>query len=132
MNDLSSRAKAFADKIVSQADVLDRDLIAKVAGVTFDGRQELLSRLTKESAVSLERDRRNPHDFYAIKVLALIDDSWYHVGFLPRKMAKLVSTSLDKGIDFVSFVHRITGGVYSEYKKENLNYGLEVKIKRNN
>lgn len=122
------RLKQYAKKIREDSEELDRRLIARVAGVTFEGRQELLSQIDRDTPIILERDRRNPHDFHAVKVMAGVSRSWEHVGFLPRAMARLVSKSLDQGVSLSASVHRRTGGMVNELSGETLNYGLEILI----
>lgn len=123
----------YANTIKSQQSGLGRDLQAYVVGVTFDGRQERIKRLAEGKArftpVKIERERTNPHDFYAVRVVAEIEDgSWEQVGYLPRQMAKLVCSSLDNGINIDAKITRIKGGFYAEDKQEELSWGLEVRL----
>jgi hypothetical protein len=123
-----NRLKHYAKKVKEESEDLDRRLFAKVSGVTFEGRQSVLEKMTRETPVKLERDRRNAFDSYAIKVMAEIDSQWVEAGFVPRPMNKKVSQSLDNGADLPIHVHRVTGGMYSEYNDEILNFGLEICI----
>lgn len=123
-----SRLKQYADKVKQESQGLDRRIIARVVGVSFDGRQKVLKQITEETPIVLERDRRNEYDFYAVKVMAEIEGGFQQAGFLPRAMAKLVSKSLDTGNVLVSSVHRIKGGMKTEETGEDLFYGLEISI----
>jgi len=122
-----NRFKRYANQVKKDAEGLDRRLIARVSGVTFEGRQAFLARVGKSTEVKLERDRRNEHDFYAVKVLALLDSEWIHVGFVPRPMCKMVSRSIDSGVALACSVHRRSGGMEDDYG-DQLNYGLEINI----
>jgi hypothetical protein len=76
----------------------------------------------------LERDRRNEYDFYAVKVMALVDDQWQHIGFIPKTMSKKLSNSLDQGAELKCSVNKLKGGMVSEVNNEKLNFGLDITI----
>lgn len=123
-----NKLKAYAKKVKQEAKGLDRTIIARTTGVSFEGRQELVARLKKSTPMKLERDRRNEYDFYAVKVLAYLDNEWQQVAFIPAKMSPLISRSLDNGTELDVEVHRITGGFTKEETGESAHYGLEVRI----
>lgn len=125
----TNKLKHYADRIKQEARGLDRVIIARLAGVTFEGRQEYLAKMSSTTEVRLERDRRNQYDFNAVKIMAYFkkDDLWEHVGFIPSTMSKLIATSLDNGVELSTVVHRVTGGMVTE-SGDQLNFGLEVKI----
>jgi hypothetical protein len=123
-----NRLKHYASKVKSDAYGLDRIIHARIAGVTFDGRQEKVAKLLPTTQLKLERDRRNEYDFHAVAVMAELGGSWEHVGFIPRAMSKLISRSLDNGVELVATMHRLTGGMLNEETGENLHFGLEIKI----
>lgn len=117
----------YANKVKSGTDLKPRRIVARVAGTTFDGRQDKLRLLDNSTSIKLERDRRNQYDFYAVKVLAMINGSWEHVGFLPATMSKRIAKSLDTGNFLTCGVHKVKGGMESS-SGEILNFGLEVYI----
>lgn len=119
--------KNYAQRVKEETSGLDRRIRARVAGVTFEGRQEHLAKLSEDTEVRLERDRRNPYDFHAVKVMAHLGE-WIHVGFIPRPMSRLIANSLDAGEGLNATVARIKGGFESEYTGEQLSYGLEIDI----
>lgn len=125
-----NKLKHYATRVRNDARGLSRVIIARIAGVTFDGRQEALARILPTTTLKLERDRRNKHDFHAVAVMAQVDPEgkWEHVGFIPRAMSKLISRSLDNGVELVASVHRLSGGMVNEETGEKLHLGLEVKI----
>lgn len=122
------RLKAAALKAKEASEGLNRPIIAKAAGVSFEGRQELLLSLDKETSFKLERDRRNKFDFYAVKILAYINNSWEQVGFIPKKMSQRISKSLDKGADLSVEFYRLTGGFVCQTTGETALHGLEIRI----
>lgn len=124
-----SRIKKYAKKVKQGVNYdLDTHLIAKVTGVTFEGRQKVLKQMSKDTPVKLERDRRNEYDSYAVKVLAELKGKWVQTGFIPRPMSRRVAESLDNGVCLPAHVHRVIGGMFSEHSGEVLNFGLEICI----
>ena len=73
-----------------------------VAGVTFEGRQTFVRRLTPTSVIQLEADPANPYDPNAIKVIA----DGNHVGFVPRELAAV----LNEGATYTGVITRLTRG----------------------
>ncbi len=119
----------YAARMKSETVLTERRIIARVAGVTFEGRQELLGKVTEKTEIKLERDRRNEYDFNAVKVLALLDGAWAHVGFLPAAMSKNVAKSLDDDQELKAGVHKLKGGFTignPEEGTEVANYGLDI------
>lgn len=123
------KIKQYAD-IVKQEDAgLDRRIIAKVVGVTFEGRQEILAKISDDTLVRLERDRRNKYDYYAVKVMAKTGDGWEQAGFLPRTMSPLVARSLDQGVKLSASVFRVLGGFeLDDEGGGTAHIGLEIRI----
>lgn len=74
-----------------------------VAGVMFEGRQDLLASLYREQeqgaavAGMLEREPSNRHDRNAIKVLLATPTQGQHVGYVPRPLAAQLAPHLDAG-----------------------------------
>lgn len=60
--------------------------VFRVAGVSFDGRQEFLAALFKRNNLHffLERDPNNIYDNNAIKVMVEIDGENFRVGYVPK------------------------------------------------
>lgn len=124
----TKRLKNYAARVRLEDNGLNRRVIARVVGVTFEGRQGVLARIKKSTPVRLERDRRNEYDFYAVRVMVQLDGGWLQAGFAPRQMSKLLSKSLDGGANLFAAVHRLTGGDRCEFTDETYNYGLEITI----
>lgn len=122
------KLKNYADKAKYEDTLSDRSFVAAVVGVTFEGRQEVLKEVAKETEVKLERERRNPYDFFAVRVMVKINGSWQQAGYLPKKMSRKVANSIDNGVSLEAKVWRLLGGYNSEATGEFLNRGLEVVI----
>jgi len=108
--------------------VKGREFISKVSGVTFGTRQRALRKLEKYSAgminVTLEREANNAYDVNAIKVLVHVGSGdKYHLGFLPKDLAALLASILDKGIELVTRFKAVTGGF-----EDRENYGALITI----
>lgn len=86
----------------------------KVAGVTFEGRQNIIKDLSNGTTIVFERDPGNKYDPNAVKVLA----EGKHIGFLPR--GSWVAKEMDKGKNFKAYISQITGGT------AGMSYGVNV------
>lgn len=97
-----------------------------VAGVTFEGRQEVLARLHKAPgpiAARLERDPSNHYDPNAIKVfMGAQGSTWQHVGFAPRELAAKLAPRMDAG----ATVQVIVGSIYDP--RYDRAYGVDMRI----
>lgn len=63
-------------------------VVFRVAGVSFDGRQEFLKKIfeSKEKLdLSFEREPENPYDSNAIKVMVNLEGELFRVGYMPKK-----------------------------------------------
>lgn len=90
------------------------DVVSKLVGVTFDGRQDRIKRLSEGDIVQL-RPRPHPDHEQAIMVYAtgytsgmLVD-----IGYLPKELANIVHKNfLDNGnpLSVKGAVTKITGG----------------------
>ncbi len=110
-------AAAFlADLYARSAEFLARDPYAsigdsygfhtKIVGVTFEGRQDLVSGLVPGAALALTRDVANPYDANAIGV-------WFgqlQIGFLKRQIAARIAPNIDAGERYHAEVRQVTGG----------------------
>jgi single-stranded-DNA-specific exonuclease len=78
----------------------------KIAGVTFEGRQDTIGGLQVGAVLKLERQPGNPHDPNAIAV-------WYgglQLGFLNRGIAAHLAPAIDGGARYRARVASLTGG----------------------
>lgn len=86
----------------------------KVAGVTFEGRQDIIKNLEAGTPLLFERDPENKFDKNAVKVIA----EGKHIGFLPK--GSWVAGEMDKGVQFKAAIAQITGG------GPGMSYGVNV------
>jgi len=92
-----------------------------VAGVTFEGRQDLIKNLYVGYIVKLVREPENIHDDNAIKVV--VEDN-ISIGYINRVLAKKIAPMMDKNID----ITMIEGNISSIYQVKNDSSIIGVKI----
>ncbi|MFA5843352.1 MAG: single-stranded-DNA-specific exonuclease RecJ [Coriobacteriia bacterium] len=121
VDDLFSRA----DEIVARgeyAGIGDADAFhTKLAGVTFEGRQEVVARLLPGTPLRLVRESENPHDGNAC---ALADPHGDRVGYCNRRLAAVLAPLIDAGVEYDVSVADVTGG------GEGTSLGVNVLIER--
>ena len=108
--------------------VKGRELVSKVAGVTFNNRQAALRKLGQYDAaavnVALEREAGNAHDPNAVKVnVSVADGRAYHLGYIPKDLAAVLAPLLDKGMELVARFKSVTGGTF-----DKMNYGALITV----
>ena len=104
-------------------------LSTRVAGTSFDNRQNVLELIAKynpaDVSVELVRDRSNAFDSNAVAVTAAIKGKVSAViGYLPKAVAAVVAVLMDKGIAVLSDTLSIVGG-YADRE----NYGARIIVK---
>jgi single-stranded-DNA-specific exonuclease len=99
----------------------------KVAGVTFEHRQEVLERMTAGEWLRGVREPDNEYDSGAV-ALWRVDERGVaaeQVGYIPRAEAPMVARLMDaEGYEVWGFVDEVTGG------SDGLSFGLKVTLKR--
>jgi len=101
--------RAYAKKMIGVNSDTGKHLITKVSGVSFDEKKYLLNIINENTKAKLERDKGNPHDSFAVKVMVFISNSWHHVGFIPKTISKKISDDLDSGCNLVTNIIKVTG-----------------------
>lgn len=81
----------------------------RVAGVTYENRQDILARLHTSDPCRLEPEPENPYDPNAIAVKVSHEGTIHHVGYVPKELAALIAPHLDSEALMVKIVE-ITGG----------------------
>jgi len=93
--------------------VKTQTLFSKVAGVTFEGRQEILEMMHGTEVVQLRPEPENQYDGNAIAVwVAFPPESQMQpaqIGYLPRDIAAQVAPHMD-GEYFIGQIEEINGG----------------------
>lgn len=116
---------AHAEEILARgeyAGIADAEAFhTKLAGVSFEGRQEVVARLTPASPLRLERQPDNQYDANAC---ALFDPFGDQVGFLNRRLAAVLAPVLDAGVEYDVEVTEVTGGA------EGASLGVNVLLSR--
>ncbi len=102
-------------------DIADREeFYTKVAGVTFENRQEIVAGLQDGEKLNLVREPNNPHDCNAVRVE---NSSALQVGYLNARLAKHFAPLLDRGEHYLVCVSQVTGG-------QDKNYGVNIIIQK--
>lgn len=99
------------------------DMVCKLTGVTFDGRQEAIGKITHYTKLRLVRQYDNKYDTNAIIVEALVDNTWKEIGFIPRALNSDLAQSMDAGNTY-----GVT--ILSIYGDGNTPKGVRVGIKK--
>lgn len=94
----------------------------KLAGVTFEGRQDVLVRLSPGAPLRLVRQPENQYDANAC---ALFDPHGEQVGFLNRRLAAALTPAIDSGVEYDVEVTEVTGG-----DAEGRSLGVNVLVSR--
>ena len=94
----------------TQAAPLAQEYTLRVVGVTFDGRQAVVAKLTSGEPVALKREPTNPYDRNAIMVVRLTGEQ---IGYIDRFTAARIAPRLDRlGGSVNGAVTRISGMSY--------------------
>lgn len=109
--------------------IKSRAVSTRIAGTSFDNRQNVLSLLAKynpaQISVKLQRDQSNSFDSNAVAVTATVKGKVSAViGYLPKAVASVIAALMDKGINVMSEALSIVGG-YADRE----NYGARILIK---
>lgn len=96
----------------------------KLAGTTFEGRQEIIANLTGKEPLRARREPDNKHDKRAVAIDAnLGEDIWAHIGYIAKDKNKDISEAMDSGNDIkVAMSGPPTGG-------GDKNYGVNISVK---
>ena len=99
----------------------------KLAGVTFEGRQDVIAGLRAGAALELRRQPGNPHDRNAIAV----HYGNFQLGFFNKKLAAHIAPLIDAGTRYRARIASLTGGsVAAEAKNRGVNIFVEREVAR--
>jgi len=96
-----------------------------VKGVTFDGRQAVIARLTGKEPVRIIPEPENPYDANALGVNVALDGEIKHIGYVPKERAAEIAPALD-GETVDGRILDIVGGY--ESRGRWLSYGVVVRF----
>jgi single-stranded-DNA-specific exonuclease len=89
----------------------------KLAGVSFEGRQDVVARLAPGVVLRVVREPDNPFDANAV---ALLDPTGAQAGFFNRRLAVALAPLMDAGAVFEVTVTEVTGGGADESRGVNV------------
>lgn len=104
----------------------NRLIMVKVAGVTFEGRQEIISQLTGKEAVKIVPEPDNEFDPNALAVHVAYALEVRHIGYVPRDMAAVFAPLLE-GEDVIGKIFEITGG-FEKWDGKRASFGVIVEF----
>lgn len=110
---------------------------SKIVGVTFEGRQEVIKELTKDSIIRVRREPDNEFDAKAVAVDALIkehypgvadsDGEWLPIGYIAADKNKDIAESIDAGKEVMIRIASLTGGDRDKKGKVK-SYGVNIEL----
>lgn len=104
-----------------------RVLNTKVAGVTYEGRQDIIAALRGDEPCRIVPEPENPYDPNALAVHVAIEPGIVkHVGFVPREIAAQIAPHLE-GEAVMAQLVEITGG-FETRDGDIAAYGLRIRI----
>lgn len=101
-----------------------RTISFKVAGVTFENRQETISLLTGKEPVRMVAEPENPFDGNAIAIIVSRGGEIAHVGYVPRNLAAEFAPWLE-GESIDGRIAEVTGG-FEKLDGSRASFGLTV------
>lgn len=102
-NKQSPTKNAFSEKV-------------RLTGVSYDGRQTLISGMHETDRIYVKRVYNNSYDRNAIGVF---NRNHENVGWIPREIASNLAPKMDRGVSYYACIHKILGG-------NGYHYGLEL------
>lgn len=103
-----------------------RSILVKVAGVTFEGRQGIISMLSGKEPVRIVAEPDNKFDKNALAVHVSRGGSVEHIGYIPRDLAETFAPLLD-GESVIGKIFEINGG-FEKWNGERASYGVIVEF----
>jgi single-stranded-DNA-specific exonuclease len=98
----------------------------KIAGVSFEGRQDIIAGLRADVPLELRREPNNPHDPNAIAV----HYGNLRLGFLNKKLAVHLAPLIDGGARYRARVASLTGGTAAALGSAAKHRGVNIFVER--
>lgn len=89
--------------------MISKVLNTRVSGVTFEGRQSLIAKLTGNEPCRLQPEPTNKFDPNALAVMVACNNEVWHIGYVPKEIAAEIAPYLD-GEALMVKIAEITGG----------------------
>lgn len=97
---------------------------SKLVGVTFEGRQAVISQLKGGEQLRCRREPDNEYDPRAVAVDVLLNEEWLPVGYIAKDKNQEIANSMDGGEEIKITLSNITGG---DGKSFGINIELDYK-----
>jgi single-stranded-DNA-specific exonuclease len=129
---VAAEADAFVERVFAKSDEYLHDTYAtiadaarfhtKLAGVSFEGRQDVIAGLHAGAPLELRRQADNPHDANAIAV----HYGQLQLGFFNKRLAAHIAPLMDAGARYGARVASLTGGASTgQFKHRGVNVVIE-------
>lgn len=106
--------------------VQTRSIFVKVAGVTYEGRQEVIASLAGYEPVKVVPEPENRYDPNALAIHVSVGGEVRHIGYVPRDLAATFAPLLE-GEAVMGRVAEITGG-FEKWDGSRASYGVIVQF----
>lgn len=83
---------------------------SKLVGVTFEGRQAVISQLKGGEQLRCRREPDNQYDANAVAVDVSLDNEWLPIGYIAKDKNQEIAKSMDGGEEIKITLSNITGG----------------------
>lgn len=83
---------------------------SKLVGVTFEGRQAVISTLDGSETIRCRREPENEYDANAVAVDVLKNEEWLPIGYIAKDKNQEIAKSMDGGEEVNITLSNITGG----------------------
>lgn len=97
---------------------------SKLVGVTFEGRQAVISLLKGDEQLSCRREPENEYDKNAVAVDVLAGGEWLPIGYIAKDKNLEIAKSLDAGVPVEIKLASITGG-------DGKSFGINIELQYN-
>lgn len=116
--------------------------LIRLAGISYENRQNLLEKMTGKEKIELKREKENKHDENAIAVYATIKNKKQKIGYIPSvltsKMAKIIDSGDKLHVKFNCFTKETytnwdvtdDGNGHKEYEEYEVSFtGMVMQLK---
>jgi len=107
----------------------DGTYLIRLAGVSYEGRQEYLKKMNGKEKLKLKREKNNYYDPNAVAVYTKIKGKDKKIGYIPAVIAKQVSWVLDSGSKIEIEIDSFTEETYKRHEFIGLVMHMKERIK---
>lgn len=102
---------------------------SKLVGVSFEGRQDVIDKLTGEEELCFRREPKNEHDENAVAVDVCMSEVWLPIGYIAKDKNVELAKVLDDKKHAQIKLKEITGGE-DDGGKKNLGVNVEIEYEK--